>query len=64
MAAGAAPAVAPGGGADPTVALTGASAMAGTGIDPVPVTLLGLSLFVIGLVGRRRILKRRVGGAP
>ena len=52
-----------GGGADPTVALTGASAMAGTGIDPVPVTLLGLSLFVIGLVGRRRILKRRVGGA-
>ncbi len=52
-----------GGGADPTVALTGASAMAGTGINPVPVTLLGLSLFVIGLVGRRRILKRRVGGA-
>ena len=38
--------------------------MAGTGINPVPVTLLGLSLFVIGLVGRRRILKRRVGGAP
>jgi len=53
-----------GGGADPTVALTGASSMAGTGINPVPVTLLGMSLFVIGLVGRRRILKRRVGGAP
>jgi hypothetical protein len=38
--------------------------MAGTGIDPVPVTLLGLSLFVIGLVGRRRIVKRRIRGAP
>jgi energy-converting hydrogenase Eha subunit A len=38
--------------------------MAGTGINPVPVILLGLSLFVIGLVGRRRILKRRVGDTP
>lgn len=47
------------GGADPSVALTGASSMAGTGIDAIPVTLLGLGLFLIGIVGRRRILKRR-----
>jgi phosphate transport system substrate-binding protein len=53
-----------GAGADPSVALAGATSMAGTGIDPVPVTLLGLGLFLIGLVGRRRILKRRVGGTP
>ena len=38
--------------------------MAGTGINPVPITVLGLSLFVIGVIGRRRILKRRVGDAP
>jgi ABC-type phosphate transport system substrate-binding protein len=53
-----------GSGADPTVALTGASAMAGTGINPVPVTVLGLGLFVIGIVGRRRMIKRRVRSAP
>jgi hypothetical protein len=53
-----------GAGADPSVGLAGTNSMAGTGIDPVPVTLLGLSLFVIGLVGRRRIVKRRVRGAP
>jgi phosphate transport system substrate-binding protein len=50
-----------GAGADPTVALTGTTTMAGTGTDPVPFALIGLSLFVIGIVGRRRILKRRVG---
>ena len=53
-----------GAGADPSVALTGATSMAGTGINPVPFALLGLSLFVIGLVGRRRILRRRAGDAP
>lgn len=52
------------GGADPSVALTGASSMAGTGINPVPVTLLGLGLFLIGIVGRRRIIKRRAGNTP
>jgi hypothetical protein len=52
-----------GAGADPSVALTGATSMAGTGIDPVPVTLLGLTLLVIGFVGRRRILKRRIRDA-
>ena len=51
-------------GASPSVALTGTSSMAGTGINPFPITILGLSLFVIGVVGRRRILKRRVGDAP
>jgi phosphate transport system substrate-binding protein len=51
-------------GVDPSVGLAGTSAMAGTGINPVPITLLGLSLFVIGIVGRRRIVKRRVGDAP
>lgn len=53
-----------GGGVDPTVALTGTSSMAGTGMNPVPITVLGLSLFVIGIIGRRRILKRRVGDTP
>jgi uncharacterized membrane protein YgcG len=52
------------GGADPGVALTGASSMAGTGINAVPVVLLGLGLLLVGIVGRRRILKRRVGDAP
>ena len=52
------------GGADPGVALTGASSMAGTGINAVPVALLGLGLLLVGIVGRRRILKRRVGDAP
>ena len=51
-----------GGGADPGVSLAGTSSMASTGIDAVPVTVLGLSLFVIGMIGRRRMLKkRRVG---
>ncbi len=52
-----------GSGADPSVALTGASSMAGTGINAIPVTALGFALVVIGIVGRRRILKRRVGDA-
>ncbi len=53
-----------GGGVNASVALTGTSSMAGTGINPLPVTIFGLSLFVIGVVGRRRFLKRRVRGAP
>ena len=47
------------GGADPGVSLAGTSAMASTGIDAIPFTVLGLGLFVIGMIGRRRILKRR-----
>ena len=49
------------GGADPGVSLSGTSSMASTGLDAIPVTVLGLSLFVIGFVGRRRVLKRRAG---
>jgi phosphate transport system substrate-binding protein len=53
-----------GGGVDPTVALTGTSSMAGTGMNAIPLTVIGLSFFIIGFIGRRRILRRRVGGAP
>jgi hypothetical protein len=38
--------------------------MAGTGIDAVPFTVLGLSFLVIGLIGKRRILRRRVATRP
>lgn len=51
-----------GGGADPSVSLTGAASMAGTGIDAIPVTIVGLSLLLIGVIGRR-LLKRRLGDA-
>jgi ABC-type phosphate transport system substrate-binding protein len=51
------------GGIDPSVALTGTSSMAGTGINAIPLTAIGLSLLLIGFVGRRRILKRRAGDA-
>ena len=50
------------GGANPSVALTGTSSMAGTGLNPVPLTALGLGFLAIGVIGRRRVLKRRVGG--
>ena len=53
-----------GGGANPSVALTGTSSMAGTGINPVPLTALGLGFLAIGIIGRRRVLRRRVGDAP
>ena len=53
-----------GSGADPGVALTGAPSMAGTGIDALPLVILGVSLFLVGFVGRRRVLKRRLGAAP
>ena len=49
------------GGANAAVSLAGTSAMAGTGIDAIPFTVLGLCLLVIGVVGRRRF-KRRAGG--
>ena len=49
------------GGADAAVSLAGTSAMAGTGIDAIPFTVLGLCLLVIGIVGRRRF-KRRMDG--
>ena len=52
------------GGVDPSVALTGAPTMAGTGIDAIPLVILGLGLFLVGFVGRRRVLKRRLGGTP
>jgi phosphate transport system substrate-binding protein len=52
------------GGADPGVSLSGTASMANTGMDVIPITVLGISLFVIGFVGRRRVLKRRIGNAP
>ena len=52
-----------GGGVDPSVALTGTSSMAGTGMNVYPFVALGLGLFVVGFVGRRRILKRSAGEA-
>jgi hypothetical protein len=47
------------GGADPAVSLSGTAAMPNTGGDPVPLTILGLSLLVVGYIGRRRVLNRR-----
>ena len=53
------------GGVDPGVALTGVSTMAGTGINAIPFTVLGVFLFLIGFVGRRFFLRRRrVGATP
>jgi ABC-type phosphate transport system substrate-binding protein len=52
------------GGVDPGVSLSGTSSMASTGMDAIPVTVVGLSLFAIGFVGRRRVLKRRVRNTP
>jgi hypothetical protein len=47
-----------GAGADPSVGLAGTSAMAGTGMDALPFTVLGGSLLLIGILGRRRLLRR------
>ena len=52
------------GGVDPAVALTGAASMAGTGINVVPLVAIGMTLLVIGMIGRRRTVKRRVSEAP
>jgi ABC-type phosphate transport system substrate-binding protein len=46
-------------GADPSVALSGVSAMPNTGGNPLPLTLLGVSLIVVGWAGRRRVLRHR-----
>lgn len=52
-----------GAGANPAVSLAGTSSMASTGIDAIPIAVVGLALFAIGVVGRRRMLRRQVGGA-
>jgi phosphate transport system substrate-binding protein len=49
------------GGVDPTVSLSGVSAMPNTGGNPIPLTIVGVGLLVIGCIGRRRILNRRSG---
>jgi phosphate transport system substrate-binding protein len=49
------------GGVDPAVSLSGTAAMPNTGGDPVPLTLVGGGLLVIGCIGRRRVLARRRG---
>ncbi len=52
-------------GVDPGVALTGVNPLAGTGINAIPFTALGVFFFVIGYVGRRFFLRRRrVAEAP
>jgi ABC-type phosphate transport system substrate-binding protein len=49
------------GGVDPTVSISGVSAMPNTGANPIPLTLVGVGLLIIGCIGRRRILSRRSG---
>jgi phosphate transport system substrate-binding protein len=49
------------GGVDPAVTLSGVAAMPNTGGDPVPLTILGAGLLVVGSIGRRTILRRRRG---
>jgi hypothetical protein len=41
------------------VSVSGVSAMPNTGGNPVPLTIIGGSLLIVGCVGRRRILARR-----
>jgi hypothetical protein len=48
-----------GGGVDPSVSLVGASAMASTGMDALPVLAFGVLLLTGGWIGRRRM--RRPG---
>jgi phosphate transport system substrate-binding protein len=47
------------GAVDPTVSLSPTSAMPNTGANPMPLTLIGGSLLVIGCLGRRRVMARR-----
>ena len=47
------------GGVDPSVALAGTSAMAGTGGNPLPLLIIGVVLLAGGLIGRRRLLGHR-----
>jgi ABC-type phosphate transport system substrate-binding protein len=53
-----------GSGVDPAVGLSGTSAMAFTGGNPVPLTILGAALILVGWFGRRRVLRRRVQETP
>jgi ABC-type phosphate transport system substrate-binding protein len=46
-------------GVSPFVSLSAGSGLPNTGMDPVPVALAGFLLTAIGLIGRRRALKRR-----
>jgi ABC-type phosphate transport system substrate-binding protein len=48
-----------GAGADPSVSLVQTSAMAGTGIDPLPLIFIGVMLLIAGVVGRRRLQAHR-----
>ena len=52
------------GGVNPGVSLAGTSSMAGTGINPVPVTILGLTLLLVGILGRRCLLRKRLDRIP
>jgi ABC-type phosphate transport system substrate-binding protein len=47
------------GGVDPAVSLSPVAAMPNTGGDPVPLTILGLGLLVVGCLGRRLLVRRR-----
>ncbi len=50
-------------GVDPGVSLTGASTpLASTGINPLPITGIGIALVSIGWFGRRRLARIRLGG--
>jgi ABC-type phosphate transport system substrate-binding protein len=53
-----------GAGADPGVSLSGSSALPNTGGDPLPLTLLGTLLLVVGWVGRRFFLRKRSKLSP
>jgi len=46
-------------GVSPFVSLSGPNGLPNTGSNPLPLTVLGTSLAMIGWIGRRRILRRR-----
>jgi phosphate transport system substrate-binding protein len=45
-------------GVDPAVSLSASSGMANTGVNPVPLTVLGVCLMLAGALGRRRVFSR------
>jgi ABC-type phosphate transport system substrate-binding protein len=47
------------GGVDPGVSLVNTSAMAGTGINPLPLIFIGVMLLAAGVIGRRRVKAHR-----
>ncbi|MGO8861965.1 MAG: hypothetical protein ACLQRH_14535 [Acidimicrobiales bacterium] len=50
-------------GVDPGVSLAGASTpLASTGVNPLPLVAAGLFLVSVGWLGRRRLLRTRMGG--